>query len=659
MTSSEFILKRVQCNQSLVFRIQAFNLAGAGPSTSEILAKTLDFDVPNTPKIRALKANTTSIELTWSVQGEEPISGYVISYKPATQSDLSVDDHQPNVVRSSDPDVRSNHNSFPVASVPGIVSHDSIEWRTIKIDLADHNASDSVAWFDVTTLSPQPSFYKYNYVLADLRCGTKYFIYVNAYNQAGQGDPSEVILSRTDGNVPISPENAQDFVTANSTEVLINLSQWKKLGCPIESFDVEYRKYGDVDSNQKFTYRLSSSNGILSSSYVDNKDLSGSNPQGRPPSMLTYTIHNLIPGSWYELIVKANTESGYSMQDYIFSTLRMDGSTVAPLTMKAIDEWNQKNRRLSGSSSGPLHTLRSSLFAQLHYIVPVFCTLFILFLVTIVVCIIQTNQRNQFLLQFVSGRHNRHKVSTKLAMSNNSTTGTSSSGPSTALYSSSGGSVQCTDGTGSMMMMHEGSVLDSSNNGNDSGEFCNRDHIFTALGKLCASSTVDDLKCHSGCDHHQHSSNHVKLNGTEATMKMTGGYQQYPLYSLPIPYATSTLQNNKLKDQMECIESIYGTSKSNGLPFTKNQLNEMYCENEIPLPPPPPLNGQSISMEINQQQQHHQSPMVSGQLQQQPNFATGRHPSHQYELPFVFGGKPAAITSSTGIVKPHNESTAF
>lgn len=158
-----------------MFRIQAFNQAGAGPSSSEHLGKTLDFDVPSAPTIRALKSNLSSIELMWSVQGDEPISGFVISYKIANQAE------QP-----------------PEGSM-----FTSDEWQTIKIDLdpivVDSGTSGSI--YEVaTSVRPISTFQRRTYVLSNLRCGTKYFLYVNAFNSAGQGDPSEVILSRTEGN---------------------------------------------------------------------------------------------------------------------------------------------------------------------------------------------------------------------------------------------------------------------------------------------------------------------------------------------------------------------------------------------------------------------------------------------------------------------------
>lgn len=167
-------------------------MAGAGPSTSELLGKTLDFDVPNAPRIRALKSNLSSIELGWSVTGEEPINGFVISYKAASAIELS-------------------SSSSAEVSLMAAQEELSDEWKTIKIELetvdglpagASESKGESSSFYEEKRALYEGStvFHRRSYVLGGLRCGTKYFIYVNAYNQVGQGDPSEVILSRTEGN---------------------------------------------------------------------------------------------------------------------------------------------------------------------------------------------------------------------------------------------------------------------------------------------------------------------------------------------------------------------------------------------------------------------------------------------------------------------------
>lgn len=146
----------------------------------------------------------------WSVQGEEPIGGFVISYKPASANELS-----------SSAEVLSTSVQGYQGGEGGGGSHASSsssaaadEWKTIKLEVesVDEVVSSSGGssgqtggdpkslLYDSTGGVSSTVFHRRTYVLGGLRCGTKYFIYVNAYNQVGQGDPSEVILSRTEGN---------------------------------------------------------------------------------------------------------------------------------------------------------------------------------------------------------------------------------------------------------------------------------------------------------------------------------------------------------------------------------------------------------------------------------------------------------------------------
>jgi len=62
-------------------RVQAFNSIGSGPSSDDLIGQTLEFDVPNAPMIRVLSTSSDSIQLEWTVFGDEPISGFIISYR--------------------------------------------------------------------------------------------------------------------------------------------------------------------------------------------------------------------------------------------------------------------------------------------------------------------------------------------------------------------------------------------------------------------------------------------------------------------------------------------------------------------------------------------------------------------------------------------------
>lgn len=350
-----------------------------------------------------------------------------------------------------------------------------------------------------------------------------------------------------------------------------------------------------------------------------------------------YELNNLIPGSWYELTIKANTEAGFVVREYVFATKKLDGSTIAPLTLKAIDGHLAKHQNSFGNT---LYTLRSSVFAQLHYIVPVTCTLFILFLVTVVVCAIQTNNRNRFLLSFVAQR-NRHKVSSgKL---------------SSSIYETA---TITTEQTGSVLM-HDGVTTAEPSIGTGSGvNYCNKEHIYSSgvLGKLGdgesrfnpRSDSMHSLANVTGATGepnesslHFESMNMMKMCETNGSKG-----QQYPLYSLPVPYATSTVKfsNSNTGSVPESTnasnytsEPIYGINRWN-----KGQLSEMYCDSVT----------KSGLVQLDEQGFPRSQPVT---FPPPPNTANGTlansgkrgsNGSHQYELPFVFKVN-------------QNESTAF
>nr|CAD7426256.1 unnamed protein product [Timema monikensis] len=77
------------------------------------------------------------------------------------------------------------------------------------------------------------------HVLANLRCGTLYHVYVTAYNRVGSGSPSKTLDVRTRGGLPLLPAPA-DLLLLNSSSVALRLSIWPDGGCPMLYYVVEY-----------------------------------------------------------------------------------------------------------------------------------------------------------------------------------------------------------------------------------------------------------------------------------------------------------------------------------------------------------------------------------------------------------------------------------
>ncbi|XP_039299639.1 Down syndrome cell adhesion molecule-like protein Dscam2, partial [Nilaparvata lugens] len=59
-----------------------------------------------------------------------------------------------------------------------------------------------------------------NYVLGNLLCGTKYELYLKAFNSVGESPPSTIIRAATKGQAPGRSEQ-DEFVTVNSTSAML------------------------------------------------------------------------------------------------------------------------------------------------------------------------------------------------------------------------------------------------------------------------------------------------------------------------------------------------------------------------------------------------------------------------------------------------------
>lgn len=98
------------------------------------------------------------------------------------------------------------------------------------------------------------------YTIEKLLCGTRYQLYVTAYNRLvlkkiqslfnclhiyyysiGTGDPSDNLNPRTRGEKPIIP-SADKFIEVASNSIVIHLNAWSDGGCPMLYFVIEQKK---------------------------------------------------------------------------------------------------------------------------------------------------------------------------------------------------------------------------------------------------------------------------------------------------------------------------------------------------------------------------------------------------------------------------------
>ncbi|XP_060803952.1 cell adhesion molecule Dscam2 isoform X9 [Amyelois transitella] len=141
------------------------------------------------------------------------------------------------------------------------------------------------------------------YTLENLFCGSKYQLYVTAYNSIGTGEASDVVFAGTRGSKPPVPR-AADFIEVGSSSVTLHLKQWLDGGCPMSHFVVENKKKGTAEWNQ-----------------ISNAVKPGGN----------FVVLDLEPATWYTLRITAHNNAGFNVAEYDFATLTMTGGTIAPL----------------------------------------------------------------------------------------------------------------------------------------------------------------------------------------------------------------------------------------------------------------------------------------------------------------------------------------
>ncbi|XP_026315576.1 Down syndrome cell adhesion molecule-like protein Dscam2 isoform X9 [Hyposmocoma kahamanoa] len=141
------------------------------------------------------------------------------------------------------------------------------------------------------------------YTLENLLCGSRYQLYVTAYNGIGTGEASDVVIARTRGSKPPVPR-AAEFIEVGSSSVTLHLKQWLDGGCPMSHFVVENKKKGAAEWNQ-----------------ISNTVKPGGN----------FVVLDLEPATWYVLRITAHNNAGFNVAEYEFATLTMTGGTIAPL----------------------------------------------------------------------------------------------------------------------------------------------------------------------------------------------------------------------------------------------------------------------------------------------------------------------------------------
>ncbi|GFQ77884.1 down syndrome cell adhesion molecule homolog [Trichonephila clavata] len=220
--------------------VQAFNRRGAGPPSDEIKVKTKDNDPPTNPIMNVVTTTHTTIQVQWEIRSSSssPIEGFHLHYKRELGG-----------------------------------------WQEIQV-----------------------SSNKREHTFESLQCGTRYHFYMTAFNEVGEGLPSDAVTAKTLGVAPIAPSQSS-FLRTNATHAILYLSKWNDGGCVITFFVIQYRMESEKD------WTLVSDHVLM---------------QAEP-----FELDGLNPGTWYRLHIMARNDAGPTQAEYSFSTnVLNDGKTI-------------------------------------------------------------------------------------------------------------------------------------------------------------------------------------------------------------------------------------------------------------------------------------------------------------------------------------------
>ncbi|XP_045473862.1 Down syndrome cell adhesion molecule-like protein Dscam2 isoform X48 [Harmonia axyridis] len=195
---------------------------------------------------------------------------------------------------------------------------------------------------DWETIQVRPNVEKYT--LENLLCGTRYQLYVTAYNSIGTGDPSDTINPRSRGDKPIIP-SADKLIDEFSDSITLHLSSWLDGGCPMLYFVIEHKKK-------------------ISNEWIQ---VSNNVKPGGP----NFVLLGLEPATWYHLRVTAHNNAGFNVAEYEFATLTLTGGTIAP------------------AREIPKEDTLQIILANINLVVPIVMGVFVIIVAIIVLCVLK------------------------------------------------------------------------------------------------------------------------------------------------------------------------------------------------------------------------------------------------------------------------------
>lgn len=148
----EYFLRQLAKGTEYNIVVKAYNSAGSGPQSHEIMAHTFDGELPPPFQLNIIDSTEETISMQWyqklhgSYGQSAPISSYTIHYRKDGEH----------------------------------------KWKEVPISSASNPTAD-----------PNNLFNSYSFVLENLEPNIQYLVYVAAINRFGVGDPSNIVSART------------------------------------------------------------------------------------------------------------------------------------------------------------------------------------------------------------------------------------------------------------------------------------------------------------------------------------------------------------------------------------------------------------------------------------------------------------------------------
>ncbi|CAN8026902.1 unnamed protein product, partial [Ixodes persulcatus] len=371
------------------FRILAENAIGIGPP-SEVLTVITDGEVPATPpqSVKVSAVGSKKVEVAWKPPPLHlqygDIQGYYVGYRvhgttepyvfktvtrasgPTTQ--CIIDNLQRATAYAVVVQAYNEKGAGPLSDEIMVQTHEhgkfpllilccknaencSLSWRlniTFRSNLdryvARFRLHEGMDWNEVS-LGPD----KRGYLFEGLVCGSAYYFSILSYNRNGRSEPGELLQVKTEGTVPQPPSHRTGIVP-NVTGLNLALSTWRDGGCPISHFFIQYKSRDDSEWT------------LLSSRVLPDRE--------------SVAIGDLMPGTWYNIVVMAFNSAGSTKAEYTTATLTLSGNPLLEPDKMAE----------TGRESIPR-------YRSLSIIVPICCSIVVLMAVTVAIMVLLCRKR--------------------------------------------------------------------------------------------------------------------------------------------------------------------------------------------------------------------------------------------------------------------------